>query len=272
MKNHVTERLPDYLMNELDRMQKAEVDSHLEECALCREEYDSLLRLWTKLGTLPAEEPRPEARVRFYAMLEAYQEGAKHQKSVSGGLVAVLNEFVGRFWPREPALQLAVALALLIVGAVAGARFTSPDQQQTELASLKSEVQMMGRLLTVSLLSQPSASERLRGVSWTNQIDQPDPQVVSALVSALRYDSNVNVRLAAVDALGKFVGDPDVRREVVDALPVQDSPLVQIALIDLMVEEGIKPSAQMLQKMSADPKVNTAVKSRIAQGIKELSL
>jgi len=272
MKNHVTERLPDYLTNELDRMQKAEVDSHLEECALCREEYDALLKLWTKLGTLPEEAPSQEARVRFYAMLDAYQEGAKHQRRASGELIAALNELVRKFWPREPVVQLAVALVLLIVGLIGGIRFTSPGQEQTELASLRNEVQMMGRLLTVSLLNQQSASERLRGVSWTNQIDQPDPQILTALMNALRYDSNVDVRLAAVDALVKFVGDPNVQSEMVDALPAQDSPLVQIALIDLMVEEGIKQSTKVMQKMSADPKINAAVKIRIEEGMKELSL
>jgi len=272
MKNHVNERLPDYLMNELDRMQKAEVDSHLQECSLCREEYDTLLKLWAKLGTLPEEKPGKEVRVRFYDMLEAYQEGAKRQGNLSGGLVSAINDLVAKFWPREPIVQMAVALALLIVGVVGGGRLGSPGEEQMELSSLRSEVQMMGRLLTVSLLNQQSASERLRGVSWTNQIDQADPQVVSALVKALKYDSNVNVRLAAVDALGKFVGDPNVQDEVVGALPGQDSPLVQIALIDLLVQEGIKQSTPVMQKMAANPKVNIAVKKRIEEGMKELSL
>jgi hypothetical protein len=109
-------------------------------------------------------------------------------------------------------------------------------------------------------------------VSWTNQIDQADPQIVSALVKALKYDSNVNVRLSAVDALAKFVGDPAVRTEVVGALPGQESPLVQIALVDLMVQEGIKQSVSVMQKMANDPKVNVSVKKRIEEGMKELSL
>jgi hypothetical protein len=167
---------------------------------------------------------------------------------------------------------MAVAVALLVIGLIGGGRLASPGQDQTELGSLRSEVQMMGRLLTVSLLNQQSASERLRGVSWTNQIDNADPQIVSALVKALKYDSNVNVRLSAVDALAKFVGDPTVRTEVVGALPGQESPLVQIALVDLMVQEGIKQSVSVMQKMAADPKINVAVKKRIEEGMKELSL
>ncbi len=271
MKNHVTDRISDYLLNELDRMQKAEVDSHLQECSMCREEYDSLLRLWAKLGTMPEEKPGRDARVRFYAMLEAYQEGAKHQE-YSSAFGAAVKSLIARFWPSDPLFQVGIAIALLIVGLIGGSRIASPGLEQTELSSLRGEVQMMGRLLTVSLLNQQSASERLRGVSWTNQIDQADPQVVTALVKTLKYDSNVNVRLAAVDALGKFVDDPNVRTEVVGALPVQESPLVQIALIDLMVQEGITQSTPVMQRMASDPNLNTVVKKRIEEGMKELSL
>lgn len=272
MKNHVTEQLPDYIMNQLDRMQKAGVDSHLQECSLCREEFDGLLKLWAKLGNLPEETPPKEMRVRFYSMLEAYEEGARHRQKVSGGIITALNDAIVKFWPREPVYQMGVAAALLVVGLIGGGRLASPGQDQMELSSLRNEVQMMGRLLTVSLLNQESASERLRGVSWTNQIDQVDPQIVSALMKALKYDKNVNVRLAAVDALAKFVGDPGVQTEVVRALPGQESPLVQIALIDLMVQEGIKESAPVMKRMAADPKVNTAVKKRIEEGMQELSL
>jgi len=272
MNNHVTERLPDYLMNELDRAGKAEVESHLQECTVCREEYDTLLRLWAKLGTMPDEQPGKEVRVRFYAMLQAYQEGANQQAQKSAGLVAAFNELAAKFWPREPVFQIGIAVLLLVIGLYAGGRISSPDQDQSQLASLRGEVQMMGRLLTVSLLNQQSASERLRGVSWTSQIDQTDPQVVSALVKTLKYDPNVNVRLAAVDALGKFAGDPQVRNEIVDALPDQSSPLVQIALIDFMIEEGIKQSRPVMEKMASDPKINAAVKKRIEEGIREFAL
>jgi len=269
--NHVTEHLAAYLANDMDRIRKAEIEAHLAECTMCREEYESLLKLWAKLAAIPEEQPSGLMRPRFYAMLHAYEEGARHARSQEHGFIASINRALGRFWPAQPAVQAGLMMAVLIVALVAGIRIGTPPQEQSELAHLRSEVQNMGHLLTMSLLNQQSASERLSGVSWTSQIDKPDPQVVGALVRALKYDSNVNVRLAAVDALGRFLGDPKIRHEVMDALPTQTSPLVQIALVDLMVQEDMKQSEPILRKMMADPHVNKAVKQRIQESMKEFS-
>ncbi len=69
----------------------------------------------------------------------------------------------------------------------------------------------MRQLVTLSLLQQQSASERLRGVDYAYRVDQSDTQVLAALLHAVNHDPNVNVRLAAVDALRKFAGSPAVR-------------------------------------------------------------
>lgn len=269
---HVTEYFAEYLAGDLERIRKAEVDAHLAECTRCREEYDSLLKIWGKLAAFPEEQPSGLLRTRFYAMLEAYEEGVNNAHHRERGIVAAVNRVLEHFWPSQPAYQLGITTVVLLLALVVGIRIGTPGQEQTEMAHLRSEVQTMGHLLTMSLLSQQSASERLSGVSWTTQIDKPDPQVVAALVRALRYDPNVNVRLASVDALGRFLADPKVRDEVVDALPAQTSPLVQIALVDLMVEEGVKQSEPVMKKMVADPNVNKTVKQRIEVGLKQLSL
>src|SRR5437867_11326010 len=91
----------------------------------------------------------------------------------------------------------------------------------------------MYQLVTLSLLQQQSASERIRGLSWSQRVSQPDPQVLSALLQVLDYDSNANVRLAAVDALQQFSDQPMVRQGLDQAVTRQSSPLVQIALVEL---------------------------------------
>ncbi|MEX1137832.1 MAG: HEAT repeat domain-containing protein [Bacteroidota bacterium] len=268
---HVQDRLAEYLSDDLGRRERAEIDAHLQGCTLCREEFDTLLRLWSKLGALPEEEPSERVRARFHSMLEAYQEGLRHAPATSG-LFAVVNRFVEKFWPVQPAAQVGIAGLLLVFGVFAGTRFPSAADDHSEITQLRGEIRHMGQLLAVSLLSQQSASERLRGVASTYQMDQPDEQVVSALLRALKFDSNVNVRLAAIDALGKFVSDPAVGREVIATLPRESSPLVQIALIDVLIQEKVRQSADVLRSMAADPSVDNAVKQKIASGLKELSL
>lgn len=267
--NHVQDRLPDYLMNMLDRSARAEIDAHLQDCALCREEYDTLLRLWARLGTLPEPEPSEMLRTRFAAMLEAYQEGLRHAPPARG-FIAAINGVVERFWPTQPAVQFALSLALLLAGAGIGSGIGGASDRDAELASLRGEVQHLGRLLTVSLLNQQSASERLRGVAWTLRINHADGQVLHELLRALKYDPNVNVRLAAIDALARYMGDPEVFSEMLEALRRETSPLVQIALIDAFVSEGIGRSKPILEDLMKNPAVDATVKRRIEAAISEL--
>jgi HEAT repeat protein len=86
------------------------------------------------------------------------------------------------------------------------------------------------------MLRQTSASERLKGVLTSTTLDRPDPEVTAVLVETLRHDPNVNVRLSAVDALKRMSGDQNVRRGFAESLVASDSPLVQIALIDALME------------------------------------
>ena len=69
------ELLPDYLLGDTDETTKAEVRSHLEVCAGCREELEGLDFIWRRLGTWPEEKAPEGLRARFYGMLEGYREG-----------------------------------------------------------------------------------------------------------------------------------------------------------------------------------------------------
>ena len=56
----------------------------------------------------------------------------------------------------------------------------------------------MRQLVTLSLLQQQSAGDRLQGVNWSYRVEQPDTAVLAALLTTVNHDPNVNVRLAAV--------------------------------------------------------------------------
>ena len=58
--------------------------------------------------------------------------------------------------------------------------------------------------------------------------------MVNALLETVNYDDTVDVRLAAVDALRRLSTEAEVRARLASALDRQDSPLVQIALIDAL--------------------------------------
>jgi HEAT repeat protein len=128
----------------------------------------------------------------------------------------------------------------------------------------------MRQLVALSMLQQTSASERLQGVSWSNREDQLDTQVQSALLHTLRYDGSVDVRLAALDALSRHAGQPQIRKGVVDALQEQQSPLVQVALIDQLAEWRDPDATQRLRKFEQTPNLNPAVRQRAEWAIAKL--
>jgi HEAT repeats len=91
------------------------------------------------------------------------------------------------------------------------------------------------------------------------------------LLHTLRLDPSVDVRLAALDALRRDARQPQVRAGLMDSLQAQQSPLVQIALIDLLVELRESDAATQLRKFQQTPDLNPAVKQRAQWGIQQLS-
>jgi HEAT repeat protein len=124
--------------------------------------------------------------------------------------------------------------------------------------------------VALSMLQQQSASERLQGVTWTRRDGQLDPQVLSALLHTLRYDNSVDVRLAALDVLSRHGAQPQVHKGVADTLQEQQSPLVQVALIDLLLEWRDPEAAQRLHKLEQSPNLNPAVRQRAEWAISKL--
>jgi hypothetical protein len=268
--DQVKEQIADYLAGSLSPMAAEELEDHFAHCAACKQETGALAETWRMLGLLEAEEPSPALRPRFYESLEAYRQGLASAPPPSPVSPAwrPFSGWASRGW--APVFQLAGAAALVVVGIVVGQWLTLRDRGQGDLARLQDEVRGMRQMVTLSLLQQQSAGERLRGVDYAYRVEQSDTQVLSALLHTVSHDPNVNVRLAAVDALRKFAGNPEVRNTLDQALTKQDSPLVQIALIDLIVDVRDKRAAPSLEALERAPAVNKDVKERAVWGLAHL--
>jgi len=268
----VGEKTAEYLAGELDETSLAEVRAHLADCPDCREELEGLSVVWTKLGVLPKEQPSGALRNRFYEMLEAYKEGMAKEREKTG-LGEVLTRWFGRLWPARPAYQVALSLLLIAAGLGSGyfLSMRSRSAARTEVAGLKGEVDDMRRIVAVSLLKQASPSDRLMGVSWSARIDRPGDEIIQALLETLNNDPNVNVRLAAVDALYLFYDHPEVKGGLIRSLSGQTSPLVQLSLINLLVEIRERRAVEALKRLIQDQDLNPKVKKRAEMGLVQLS-
>src|SRR5207249_12217743 len=129
-----------------------------------------------------------------------------------------------------------------------------------QLAMLREELRDMRQMVTLSLLQQQSASERLKGVSFTTGTEQPGSDVTVALLDTLMHDPNVNVRLACIRALERFNKQAAVRAAVVQAVSREASPLVSIALIDFILEARDTMAIDVLRQLSEDEQRDKAVR------------
>jgi anti-sigma factor RsiW len=258
--DQVKEHIADYLAGALSPTEAEELDEHFAQCAACKQETEALSETWEMLGLLEQEQPSAQLRPRFYQSLEAYQQGL--QAATPAPAKRRFFDWGWQGW--------AWSAALLVAGLGAGQWLGQRDRGQHDLAVLQDEVHRMRQLVTLSLLEQQSASERLRGVDYSSRVDQSDTQVLAALLYAVNHDPNVNVRLAAVDALRKFAGNPSVKGTLDQSLVKQESPLVQLALIDFIVDERDKGALPSLAALERSPTADKNVKEKALWGLSQL--
>ena len=91
---------------------------------------------------------------------------------------------------------------IFILGAFWAGRYFNQGivpEQQAEIAALREEVEEMKLVMTTGT----SASERIQLVSQVFDTEQPD-EIIQVLITTMNQDPNVNVRVAASEALYKF--------------------------------------------------------------------
>ena len=231
-------------------------------CDDCRNEFSALELTWNALGALPVEKPSPDLEFRFSAMLDGYIRGEKNSKPVQSW-----RKRLQSWWQvPHPAFQIALAVLLLATGFGLGRLQPS----RSELTQLKREVTEMRQVLMLSMLNQPSPLTRLGGINLSRQLPEPNPEIISALLQTIEVDPNVNVRLAAIDALTRFEKFPRIGGEMLKALPRQNSPLVQIAMIDFLIARKNHGVLTVFQKLVQENTLNPAVKSHLQWGIEQL--
>jgi len=252
--------LMDSLMGVLGDTDRQALDEHLAGCDRCQREAAGVESLWQDLGDLDNaghEVPSDKLTRRFRLALAEYE--AEMQQASRPPRFA---EWWAGLWSARPAWQATFSAALLAVGVMVGAGVSSSPSARSDIEELRAEMETMSRAVTVSLLQHQSASERLRAVSWSRMAG-PDNQVLSALLDSARLDPNVNVRLAAVDALAAYADSAPVRSSLIDTLSVEKSPLVQLAVLEAVAgDEGLRNGE--LQKLIDSGDVNESVLQHFA--------
>lgn len=235
----------------------AELQRHIEgcrECAVLKSELDHLGRL---MDGVPEALPGPGLEKQFRQILHTAEQEQKAQRPV-GRLI---------FWRNMAAavILLAAGIGIGVWFASTGARVEKPDRPLADTHTNTSS-----DTLLFSLLKEESASQRIKAVNYVEEMASPDQKVISALINTLDHDKNANVRLACLYSLTKFSDDPHVREALVNSLPRQTEPIVQIVLINLLTEMKEPRARRPLQDIISNNKTSKEVKNIAEKGLRTI--
>lgn len=160
--------------------------------------------------------------------------------------------------------RVAAAVALILVGFFAGNQLKNDDVDnvKAELAEVKS--------MMLSQMNSSSPSGRLQAVNYSYRFSEVDDETLDALINVLETDNNMNVRLKAVEALSRFVGDERTKKALINALSTEKEPMVQIALIEVLVSNNVKSAVDDLESITQDENSLKEVKDEAYMGMFKL--
>lgn len=258
----VRELLPELFRHELDDTDAAALEQHIAACDSCKEAYESMSRAWNLLDAIPDEAPSPALGERFHAMLDGFRESGMPGPIATSAGQEKRSVQLFQLWIPRVAAAVLIAMAAFMVGRESGPK--------PEMATLRDEVSQLRDMITASLVNQQSAGERLQGLSMTQQLQNPDEPFLSLVVLLLNTDPDVNVRLAAIDALARFRENGWVRGELVESLAAQTSPLIQISLIELLVAMNERQAVGVMKAIADNDNTLDAVKKSARWGIQQM--
>ena len=193
--------------------------------------------------------PDDSLRINFYHMLHS-----EIKKSDAGKNVISLKKPPSP-WYSLARYRIAAGIALLLAGTflgmlIHGGLFNS--YTSGEVKQLHSEVSDLRKTAMFTMLKDESSSDRIQAVSYADELDKADQNVIDVLVKTLNNDKNVNVRMAAAYALSKFADQPQFATHLSSLFQLQDDPILQVTLINILAERKVKSALVPIQKIIAN--------------------
>jgi hypothetical protein len=170
--------------------------------------------------------------------------------------------------------QIAAGLALLIIGFTGGWYLQSGNENGSALLSNKNEqapVMEMKQVLAFEKMNSTSASDRIHAVNQSYDLASADRDITQLLINTLNFDPNINVRLAACQALVHFEDEPDVSEALIHSLAIQTDPNIQISLIEALVAIKEKRASDQFMEIAQNRQVMEVVRLKAEEGWNELN-
>lgn len=199
--------------------------------------------------TSQADEQRPSAQLstRFYQMLNSAQvvqeQLVQNTKNNAGeerfepGIWQVISSW---FTPAPVAqyAMLAVCFGLGWYLKPIDNNTVATSHESQQISALQNEVNSLTTMVAVSMLQNPSATERLNGIAYSASLTEQEPQIQQTLLKVLATDDSISVKLAALKSLSEVQNIAPISDALIDVLKTERNPLVQINVLQMLLLSG----------------------------------
>ncbi|MFD2532610.1 hypothetical protein [Gracilimonas halophila] len=258
MNEKYEELIAEYLSGELDVEGKSKVEELIANGEIDFMELRVIETMYEDLGSIPVPKPTPKGHERFYTMLDE----AKQAKGKSS--VEFMKEFFQSLRSEFTVPRLAYAVLFLMMGGFIGSQI---NNDRTDIEQLSQEMQTMKELMMVSMLEGSSAADRLKAVNISTELPSADTEAIHALLFTLNNDPSVNVRVQSIEALKRWGENERVREGLVQAIAIQESPIVIIELADAMVELELRNGAAEFERLLQERELDYSVQQKLQSSI-----
>lgn len=236
--------LPEYIDGKLDEKTSGIVRSHLENCVACRDLHSELNSFLNFTDSFPEMEPPRGMKAEFMEMLET-------EMSQKQNRIVLIPAWL------KVAAVLAIALITYSGGYYFGSEKGRMQQQQLEVALNQTKQQVL-----LASLQDFTGPQKIEAVYSISQSGQSGDALIDALVATMNSDKNINVRLAAINALtGMMDKNPRVKKELIRSLSLQDNSLLQISLIQVLTESGVTEAKPEIESIARSEDTDENVKA-----------
>ncbi|HTE27698.1 zf-HC2 domain-containing protein [Flavitalea sp.] len=267
--NDVLLLLIDYLDNELPQTSRTALELHLNTCESCSRELMEYKEIFSSIAGQHPVLPGIGLKENFDTMLQSEINILATTRIID----PIAEKAVPLLPIRNILMKIAACILLIAGGVVIGSvvtRSKSENETTAQMAGLKTEVKEMKEAIMLNLLNDESASERIKAVTYVEQMNNPGEDVIRALINTLNLDQNVNVRLAALNTVSRFTSNQTVRDSLVNSLRQQKEPIVQIVLINILTDKKEVKAIGPIKEILSDKSTLPPVKDAASKGLKLL--
>ncbi len=236
--------LPEYIDGKLDEATRELVEIHIESCSECKAQLREMKSFLTFMSSVPNPETPEGMKDEFEIMLA----GLDIQEKKKVRLLPV--------WAKIAA-SVVLALGTYWMGYKTGTH--KSEMLQNELTSEISAQKQQVLLASLREYTGPQKIEAVYNISNTQNINS---ELIDALVYTMNSDKNTNVRLAAITALSEMMNkNIRIKKELIKSLAIQENPLLQISLIQVLTENGVKEAKPQIESITNNEKTDESVKT-----------